>query len=180
MVCPRCISAVSNILQDLKISYSSIKLGEVELTKPLSLENKNKFSIELQKAGFSLINDRRSQLIEQMKTLLIDKIHHSPDDLNIKWADLISENLHLDYKYLSSLFSSVESITFEQFIINQKIERVKELLVYNELELKEIAYQLNYSSVSYLSNQFKKITGMTPSQFKKSAIQNRKSLDDVY
>ncbi len=180
MVCPRCISAVSNMLQELKVPYSSIKLGEVELTKSLGEENKNKFSIELQKAGFSLINDRKSQLIEQMKTLVIDKIHHSPDDLNIKWADLISENLHLDYKYLSSLFSSVESITFEQFIINQKIERVKELLVYNELELKEIAYQLNYSSVSYLSNQFKKITGMTPSQFKKSAIQNRKSLDDVY
>ena len=180
MVCPRCISAVSNILQELKIPYSTIKLGEVELTELLSLENKNKFSNALQDVGFSLINDRRSQLIQQMKTLVVDKIYHSSEDLNIKWADFISEKLQLDYKYLSSLFSSVESITFEQYIINQKIERVKELIVYDELTLSEIAFKLNYSSVAYLSNQFKKIMGMTPSQFKKSAIQNRKSLDDVY
>lgn len=180
MVCPRCISAVSNMLQELKVPYSSIKLGEVELTKPLSLENKNRFSKALQDVGFSLIYDRRSQLIEQMKTLVVDKIYDSSEEMNIKWADFISEKLHLDYKYLSSLFSSVESITFEQFIINQKIERVKELIVYDELTLSEIAFKLNYSSVAYLSNQFKKVTGMNPSKFKKSAIQNRKSLDDVY
>ncbi len=179
MVCPRCISAVSNILQELEIQYSSIKLGEVELTKPLSVETKNLFSKALQDSGFSLIIDRKSQLIEQMKALVVDKIHHSSEDLNIKWADFISEKLHLDYKYLSSLFSSVESITFEQYIINQKIERVKELIVYDELTLSEIAFKLNYSSVAYLSNQFKKVTGMTPTQFKKAAIQNRKSLDDV-
>ena len=180
MVCPRCISAVSNMLQELKIPYSSIKLGEVELTKSLSVENKNKFSKALQDVGFSLINDRRSQLIEQMKTLVVDKIYYSSEDLNIKWADFISEKLRLDYKYLSSLFSSVESITFEQFIINQKIERVKELIVYDELTLSEIAFMLNYSSVAYLSNQFKKVTGMTPTQFKNNRDKNRKSLDDVY
>lgn len=178
MVCPRCISAVSKILQELGISYSSIKLGEVRLTKSLSVENKNKFSKALQEAGFNLINDRKGQLIEQMKTLVVDKIHHSSEDLNIKWADFITEKLHLDYKYLSSLYSSVESITFEQFIINQKIERVKELIVYDELTLSEIAFKLNYSSVAYLSNQFKKVTGMTPTQFKNSINKNRKSLDD--
>ena len=179
MVCPRCISAVSNILQELAIPYGSIKLGEVELTTPLSEETKNIFSKALQDSGFSLINDRKSQLIEQMKTLVVDKIYHSTDELNIKWADYLSEKLHLDYKYLSSLFSSVESITFEQYIINQKIERIKELIVYDELTLSEIAHILNYSSVAYLSNQFKKVTGMTPTQFKKILDKNRKSLDEI-
>ena len=179
MVCPRCISAVSNILQELEITYSSIKLGEVELTMPLNVESKNIFSKVLQSSGFSLIDDRKSQLIEQMKTLVVDKIHHSSDKLDIKWADYLSDKLHLDYKYLSSLFSSVESITFEQYIINQKIERVKELIVYDELNLSEIAFKLHYSSVAYLSNQFKKVTGMTPTQFKKSTNKNRKYLDEI-
>jgi AraC-like DNA-binding protein len=179
MVCPRCITAVSNILEELEIPYTSIKLGEVELALSMDAQSKSAFSKELQNSGFSLINDRKSQLIEQMKTMVVDKIHHSSGELDIKWADNISENLHLDYKYLSSLFSSVESITFEQYIINQKIERVKELLVYDELTLSEIAFKLNYSSVAYLSNQFKKVTGMTPSQFKKSVDKNRKSLDEI-
>lgn len=179
MVCLRCIKAVSNILEELEVPYTAIKLGEVELHSTLSLKKKLALSIELQEAGFSLINDRKSQLIEQMKTLAVDKIHHSSDVLDIKWADYISENLHLDYKYLSSLFSSVESITFEQYVINQKIERIKELLVYDELTLSEIAFKLNYSSVAYLSNQFKKVTGMTPTQFKKSIDRNRRSLDEI-
>ena len=114
-----------------------------------------------------------------MQNLVVDKIHHSSEDLDVKWADYIGENIHLDYKYLSSLFSSVESITFEQYIINQKIEHIKELLVYDELTLSEIAFKMNYSSVAYLSNQFKKTTGMTPSQFKKSIDKNRKFLDEI-
>jgi len=179
MVCPRCISAVSNILEELDIPYNSIKLGEVELTSTLALKKKLALSIELQESGFSLINDRKSQLIEQMKTLVVDKIYYSSDELDIKWPDYISEKLHLDYKYLSSHFSSVESITFEQYIINQKIERIKELIVYDELNLSEIAFKLTYSSVAYLSNQFKKVTGMTPTQFKKVLDKNRKSLDDI-
>tara|TARA_R110000765_G_scaffold9911_2_gene30820 strand:+ start:9228 stop:9728 length:501 start_codon:yes stop_codon:yes gene_type:complete len=166
-------------MERLEIPYTAIKLGEVELPSALVLKKKLALSLALQESGFSLINDRKSQLIEQMKTMVVDKIHHSSDELNIKWTDYISEKLHLDYKYLSSLFSSVESITFEQYIINQKIERVKELLVYDELTLSDIAFKLNYSSVAYLSNQFKKVTGMTPSQFKKSVDKNRKSLDDI-
>ena len=113
------------------------------------------------------------------KRQVVDKIHHSSGELDIKWTDYIGDNLHLDYKYLSSLFSSVESITFEQYIINQKIERVKELIVYDELTLSEIAFKLHYSSVAYLSNQFKKVTGMTPTQFKKVIDKNRKSLDEI-
>ncbi len=179
MVCPRCISAVSNILEQLEILYVSIKLGEVKLVSSLSVQTKNGLSKALQNSGFSLIDDRKSQLIEQMKTLVVDKIHHSLEGLDIKWADYIGENIHLDYKYLSSLFSSVESITFEQYIINQKIERIKELIIYDELTLSEIAFKLHYSSVAYLSNQFKKVTGMTPSKFKKSTNKNRKSLDEI-
>ena len=179
MVCPRCISAVSNILEQLKILYVSIKLGEVKLVSSLSPNTKNSLSKALQNSGFSLIDDRKSQLIEQMKTLVVDKIHHSSEELNFKWADIVTGELNLDYKYLSSLFSSVESITFEQYIINQKIERVKELIVYDELTLSEIAFKMNYSSVAYLSNQFKKLTGMRPSEFKKSTNKNRKPLDEI-
>ena len=179
MVCPRCISAVSNILKQLEIPCVSIKLGEVNLLSLLDAKTKYNLSKELQNSGFSLIDDRKSQLIEQMKTLVVDKIHHSSEELDFKWADYIGKNIHLDYKYLSSLFSSVESITFEQYIINQKIERIKELIIYDELTLSEIAFKLHYSSVAYLSNQFKKVTGMTPTQFKKSTNQNRKSLDEI-
>ncbi|MDT7827248.1 AraC family transcriptional regulator [Pricia sp. S334] len=179
MVCPRCIKAVSSILQKSDIPYTSIKLGEVELISALDLTKKLSLSKELQDAGFSLINDRKSQLIEQMKSFVVQKIHHSDQELDIKWPDFISDRLNLDYKYLSSLFSSVESITFEQYVINQKIERVKELIVYDELTLSEIAFQLHYSSVAYLSNQFKKVTGMTPTQFKKSVDKNRKFLDAI-
>ncbi|MEY8021316.1 helix-turn-helix domain-containing protein [Muriicola sp. SD30] len=179
MVCPRCISAVSEILVALNIDYKAVKLGEVEMVSTLNEFEKKSLSKKLQNAGFSLIDDRKSQLIEQMKNLVIEKIHYSNEETELKWADIISNELNLDYKYLSSLFSSVESITFEQYVINQKIERVKELIVYDELTLSEIAFQLHYSSVAYLSNQFKKVTGMTPTQFKKSVDKNRKFLDEV-
>ena len=179
MVCPRCISAVSNIMEQLEIPYVSIKLGEAKLVSSLNVQTKNSLSKALQNSGFSLIDDRKSQLIEQMKNLVVDKIHHSSGDLDVKWVDYIGEKIHLDYKYLCSLFSSVESITFEQYIINQKIERIKELIIYDELTLGEIAFKLNYSSVAHLSNQFKKVTGMTPSQFKKAIDKNRKFLDEI-
>lgn len=179
MVCPRCVSAVSQILEELNIEYKTIKLGEVELVSKLTESEKEMVSKKLQDAGFSFISDRKSQLIEQMKNLVVKNIHHSSEVVEVKWAETISRELNLDYKYLSSLFSSVESITFEQYIINQKIECVKEFLVYDEFTLSEIAYKLNYSSVSYLSNQFRKVTGMTPTQFKNAGVKNRKSLDNI-
>lgn len=179
MVCPRCVSAVQDILAKMEIPYISVKLGEIETKNPISDKTKLLLKDELEAIGFALVNDRRSQLIEKMKNLVVDKVHHSSSLEGINWPDYIMGTLNLDYKYLSSLFSSVESITFEQYIIHQKIEKVKELLVYDELSLKEIAYQLDYSSVAYLSNQFKKVTGMTPTQFKKSVVKNRKSLDDI-
>ena len=179
MVCPRCITAVSAILDKLAIPYKIIKLGEVYLERKPDEATKKVLAEELINSGFSLINDRKSQLIEQMKSLVIERIHHSNESLDIKWPEYINRMLHLDYKYLSSLFSSVESITFEQYIINQKIELVKELIAYDELSLSEIAFQMNYSSPAYLSNQFKKVTGMNPSQFKKRIVKNRKSLDEI-
>ncbi len=179
MVCPRCIAAVEKIFTDLAISYKEVTLGEVYISKVLTAVQKENLHQKLEQLGFGLVNDRRSQLIEKMKNLVIDKVHHSKDSIEITWSDYIRDELHLDYKYLSNLFSSVESITFEQYIIHQKIERVKELLVYDELNLKEIAFQLDYSSVAYLSNQFKKVTGMSPTQFKQSVKRNRKFLDGV-
>ncbi len=179
MVCPRCVSAVKNIFSTLDIKYNSVTLGEVEVGQPINEELRKELLNKLEDIGFLLVNDRKSQLIERMKALVIDKVHHSDTNENIKWPAYITNELHLDYKYLSSLFSSVESITFEQYTINQKIERIKELMVYDELTLSEIAFKLNYSSVAYLSNQFKKVTGMTPSQFKKVVDKNRKSLDEI-
>ena len=180
MVCPRCIMAIQEILDKMVIPYTNVTLGEITLKDELMGEIKEELKNRLEKIGFTIINDRKGQLIEQMKNLVIDKVHHSKSLDGVKWPEYIADELNLDHKYLSSLFSSVESITFEQYIINQKIERVKELLIYDELSLKEIAYQLDYSSVAYLSNQFKKITGMTPTKFKNSAIQNRNSLDEVH
>jgi YesN/AraC family two-component response regulator len=179
MVCPRCIMAVEGILDKMGIPYTTVSLGEITLKEELMGEIKEDLNHRLEKVGFTIINDRKSQLIEQMKNLVIEKVHGSKSLEGVKWPEYIANVLNLDYKYLSSLFSSVESITFEQYIIHQKIEKVKELLVYDEVNLKEIAYQLDYSSIAYLSNQFKKVTGMTPTQFKKGAIQNRKSLDDI-
>jgi len=179
MVCPRCIMAVEGILDKMGIPYTTVSSGEITLKEELMGEIKEDLNHRLEKVGFTIINDRKSQLIEQMKNLVIEKVHGSKSLEGVKWPEYIANVLNLDYKYLSSLFSSVESITFEQYIIHQKIEKVKELLVYDEVNLKEIAYQLDYSSIAYLSNQFKKVTGMTPTQFKKGAIQNRKSLDDI-
>ena len=179
MVCLRCINAVKGVLEDVDIPYSNVHLGVVHLQQPLTIEQSNNIQPKLESLGFSLVSNRKSQLIERMKNLVIDQIHHSRAEMNIKYTDFISDQLNQDYKYLSALFSSVEGITFEQFIIKQKIERIKELIVYDELSLSEIAYQLEYSSVAYLSNQFKKITGMTPTQFKHSTLQNRNTLDGI-
>ena len=179
MVCPRCILVVRQIFGDLEIGFRQINLGEVELNQSLSDETKTELLKRLQEVGFSLIDDRRSRMIDKIKQLVIDQVHHPSEEGQVKWADLIPEKLHYDYKYLSTLFSSVEGITLEQYIIRQKIERVKELMVYDELTLSQIADQLGYSSVAHLSAQFKKVIGMNPSQFKTAFSHTRKGLDDI-
>ncbi|MBI0398082.1 helix-turn-helix transcriptional regulator [Cyclobacterium marinum] len=179
MVCPRCLTAVEQIVERLEIPYANVALGEIDLKHAIDDESKKRLSEALEEIGFSLIDDRKSRLIGQMKNLIVQKIHHSQDVLNVKWAEYISDHLNYDYKYLGMLFSSVESITLEQYIIRQKVERIKELLIYNEITLNQMAFQLGYSSVAHLSSQFKKITGMTPSQFKNTIGIKRKTLDNV-
>lgn len=179
MVCDRCILVVNNILEKLKIVPQSIKLGEVVLEKPMDEKKKQLLSNELQAVGFDLIDDKKSRLIEQIKTLVIELVHYNGNSLKINLSDYISDKLHHDYNYISNLFSEVENTTIEKYFITQKIERVKELLVYDELTLNEIADQLNYSSTAHLSAQFKKVTGFTPSYFKKIKENKRKPLDKV-
>lgn len=183
MVCQRCIMAVREVFTKAGYNPVKIALGEVLLKEDKLDEGKIKeIESALQTLGFERIDDRKVRLIEAMKNKIIQLIHHS-DQLNLKqnWSDILSEELHQDYNQLSNLFSSVEGITLEQYIIRQKIERVKEYLFYDELSLSEIAYRMGYSSVAHLSAQFKKITGLTPSELKKSRELDkmRKPLDKI-
>ncbi|MFT3904018.1 MAG: AraC family transcriptional regulator [Niabella sp.] len=181
MVCERCILVVRNELEKMGLPIKDILLGEVELGRKITPAEKETLEGILKSLGFELIDDKKSKLIEQVKTLIIELVHYKPTEeqpaLNLS-AYLSRELLH-DYHYLSNLFSEVEGTTIEKYYIAQKIEKVKELLVYDELSLSEIADRLNYSSVAYLSNQFKKVTGLTPSHFKKVKANKRKPLDKV-
>jgi len=180
MVCHRCRIVVQTELEKLQLHPVNIALGEVAIEeKQLSDEQLNKLSKSLQAVGFELIDDKKSKLIEQIKTFVISQVHYSNEQPTKNYSELLSHHLHHDYSYLSNLFSAVEGITIEQYIINQKIEKVKELLMYHELSLSQIALQLGYSSTAHVSNQFKKLTGITPSAFKKLGVKRRKSLDDV-
>ncbi len=180
MVCNRCIKVVNDEFVKLNLTISSIELGIVKLENELSEAQVEEVKKVLENNGFELIDDRKGQLVDKLKTLIIEKIHHSADDEeSVNSSDYLSKEMGYEYSYLSKLFSAVEGITIEKYIINQKIEKAKELLAYNELSLKEIAYQLGYSSVQHLSGQFKKITGLTPSHFKRMKDHRRKPLDKV-
>lgn len=180
MVCTRCIKVVKDELEKLNIDIETIELGHVSVSSTLDTTQLSEIRSVLHQNGFELIDDKKSQLIDRIKTLIIERIHHGkemPETTNC--SDIITSAIGYDYSYLSHLFSSAEGITIEKYIINQKIEKAKELLIYNELTLSEIAYQLGYSSVQHLSGQFKKITGLTPSAFKKLKTNTRISLDEV-
>ena len=180
MVCHRCKMVVNTELQKLNLHPVNIALGEVVIEeKELNQHQPGKLAHALKEVGFELIDDRRSKLIEQIKTFVIDTVHYKDEQPKKNYSELLSQHLHHDYSHLSNLFSQVEGITIEQYIINQKIEKVKELLMYDEISLSQIALQLGYSSTAHLSMQFKKLTGFTPSQFKQMGRQSRKSLDDV-
>lgn len=179
MVCPRCIATVQRIFIDANIETKSIQLGEVCTTEDVSEEQKSLLEEQLLKNGFELLEDYNSKLINQIKSLIVIKIHHNTEPLKVNFSTFLSEELNHKYTWLSKLFSSVEGITIERFILKQKTERVKELLFYNELSLSEIAFQMDYSSTAHLSAQFKKETGMTPSDFKKIHTPNRQSLDSL-
>ncbi len=180
MVCPRCISAVKETLTKLEIPFTEVVLGKALINIEKSTINQDLLDQELRKIGFELIRDKNRKLVAEVKALIVNYIHHSSEqDLKINFSNYLTEKIGKDYSVITSIFSEMENTTIEKYIIAQKIERVKELLTYNELTLSEIAFQLNYSSVQHLSNQFKKITGKTPSQYKKQDIQVRKTLDMV-
>jgi len=179
MVCNRCIMVVKNELEKLCFQTLNISLGEVELKNDLTEIEKINLDDHLKTFGFELIEDKKSRLIGQIKSSIIEIIHQNNSELKSNLSDYLSSKLHHDYTYLSNLFSEVEGTTIEKYFIAQKIEKVKELLVYDELSLSEIAYQMNYSSVGYLSNQFKKVTGLTPTHFKNIKEIKRKPLDEV-
>lgn len=170
---------VKTLLEDFRLRLLSVNLGEVEIEGELSKDQLVKLDRSLKSVGFELINNKKSQIIEKIKTVIITLIHHSNDNLTINLSEYITSKIHHDYNYLSNLFSEVEGTTIEKYFITQRIEKVKELIVYDELSLSEIADKLGYSSVAYLSNQFKKVTGFTPSYFKSLKAHKRKNIEEL-
>jgi len=180
MVCNRCIKVISDEFNKLGAEIEDITLGIVVLKKALNADRLNEIRKTLIESGFELIDDRKSRIIDKIKTELINIIYSSKEfDIKINMSGYLASKTGYDYSYISNLFSSVEGKTIEQYIINQKIERVKELLVYDELTLTEISYKLGYKSVQHLSTQFKIITGLNPSYFKKLKNKKRISLDEI-
>lgn len=179
MVCPRCITAVRNELEQMNLTIATIELGEAEIANELSTEEQHHLEQSLKKLGFELIGDRKSKMIEQIKTEIIYLVHHSDEVMKTNLSSWLSEKLNYDYTYLSNLFSEIEATTIEKYYIAQRIEKVKELLVYDELSLTEIADSLGYSSAAYLSSQFKKVTGLTPTFYKSIKETKRRNIDDL-
>ncbi len=180
MVCPRCIKTVREEMQKLGFTVERVELGLCELAETTGSEDLEKIGRVLKENGFELLYDKKKFLADNIKTTIIEIIHYGKEVPGyVKISDFIARELGYDYSYLSSLFSSVTGTTIEKYIVKQKIEKAKELLSYDELSLTEISYQLDYSSVQHLSNQFKKVTGLTPSQFKKQTKNKRNSLDKV-
>jgi len=179
MVCNRCIMAVRGVMERLGLEVERIKLGEVALAREPMGAEKPALQEALAQLGFELIGDKKSQTIERIKTVIIRLVHHPSSEAKHNLSEILAKELRQDYSHLSNLFSGVEGITIEKYFIAQRIEKVKELLVYDELSLGEIAFRLNYSSPAYLSNQFKKVTGLTPSHFKRVKEKKRKPLDKV-
>ncbi len=177
MVCNRCIAAVKQLLDELKLKFSALQLGEVTLQKVPSGKQMKVLKDRLDQLGFELLNDEKMRIIEKIKTIIIEYVHYGVGDERFNFSDLLTSKILKDYSYLSKLFSETEGITIEKYMINQKVEKVKELIVYDELNLTEIAYQLGYSSVAHLSSQFKKTTGLSPTHFKKIPGNRRKALD---
>jgi len=171
---------VKDELAKLGLHYTSVELGEAEVLENISVEQHDQIRIALLKSGLELMDDKKSVLIQKIKNVIIELVHYSEEPLEMNFSAFLSQQLNHDYTYLANLFSEVQGTTIEKFLIAHKIERVKELLVYNELNLTEIAYKMHYSSVAHLSAQFKKVTGLTPSHFKQLKNKRRSMLDDIY
>lgn len=179
MVCSRCIMMVKAQFEKLGLHPSTIILGEVEIERSPTKEQLAELNLMLKSLGFELINNKKRRIIEKIKTEIVNLIHHEDSPPKMNLSEHIQLTLNQDYNYLSNLFSEVEGTTIEKYYISQRIEKVKELIVYDELSLSEIADRLGYSSVAYLSNQFKKVTGFTPSYYKNLKENKRKNIEDL-
>jgi AraC-like DNA-binding protein len=170
---------VKSELEKLGVQYTYVKIGEAEIVEDLPKEELEQLNNGLKKAGLALMDDKKSILVEKIKGVIIELVHFTEEEIKVNLSDFLSEKLNYDYTYLANLFSEMNGVTIEKFYLTHKIERVKELIVYGDLNLSEIAWRLHYSSVAHLSNQFKKFTGITPTQFKTLKIKSQDSLDNV-
>ena len=179
MVSNRCKIVVKEILKEMNLHFILVDLGEVDIMEDLTTEQLEKLKKELQESGLELMDDKKSILIEKIKTIIIQMIHHTEEDIKINFSDYLSEKLNHNYNYLANLFSDIQGTTIEHFIIFHKVEKIKELMIYDELTITEIAYKMNYSSVAHLSTQFKKVTGLSPSHFKQLKDKRRKPIEEI-
>jgi AraC-like DNA-binding protein len=179
MVSTRCKMAVKEELRKLELHFIVVDLGEVEIMENISSEQREQLKMALLGSGLELMDDKRAVLIERIKNAVIELVHHTDDIIKTNFSDFLSKKLNHDYTYLANLFSEVQGTTIEHFIISHKIERIKELIIYDELNITEIAWKMNYSSVSHLSNQFKKVTGLSPSHFKQLKDKRRRPIEEI-
>lgn len=179
MVSLRCKMIVKEVLKKLNLHYIIVDLGVIDVMENINPEQYLELKNALHEVGLELMEDKKAILIEKIKTVIIEMVHYAEEMPKVNFSHFLSEKLNYDYTYLANLFSEVQGTTIEHFIISHKIERIKELLIYDELNLTEISYKLNYSSVAHLSSQFKKMTGLTPSHFKQLKDKRRKPLEDV-
>ena len=179
MVSNRCKMVVKEALKNLGLHFVMVDLGEVEIMEKITEQQRDTLKDTLFNAGLELMDDKRSILIEKIKNTIIEIVHHSEEMIKVSFSVYLSEKLHHDYTYMANLFSEFQGTTIEQFIILHKVEKIKELLIYGELNITEIAYKINYSSNAHLSSQFKKVTGLTPSHFKKLKEKRRRPIEEI-
>jgi AraC-like DNA-binding protein len=179
MVSNRCKMTVKEELKKLGLHFIMVGLGEVEIMEDITLEQRDQVKTAMLYCGFELMDDKRAILIERIKNVIIEMVHHSDEVIKTNFSNYLSEKIGHDYTYLANLFSEVQGTTIEHFIISHKIERIKELIIYGEFNITEIAWRLNYSSVAHLSNQFKKVTGLSPSHFKQLKDKRRSPIEDI-
>ena len=179
MVSARCKMAVKEVLKDMGLHFIVVDLGEVDIMEDLSLEQREQMKIALLASGLELMDDKKAMLIEKIKNVIVQMVHHTDEMIKINFSNFLSEKLNYDYTYMANLFSEVQGTTIEQYIISNKVERIKELIIYGELNITEIAWKMNYSSVAHLSNQFKKVTGLSPSHFKQLKDKRRSPIEEL-
>lgn len=179
MVCTRCQMVVRSKLEKLGLQYSYVKIGEAKIVGDMPPKLEEVLKEELKEVGLFLIDNKRAILVERIKNIIIELVHYTDEELKVNLSDYLSDKLNYNYTYLANVFSEENSVSIERFYLNHKIEMVKELIIYDELNLSEIAWKMNYSSVAHLSNQFKKYTGLTPTQFRNLNNRKRKTLETV-